>query len=107
MKPASTVAVVGTEVMEENRRWDTRTKIMRNVQIRYCDETRQNRQELVTLVDMSRNGLYFTTPTQNWQVGMELHLALPTTNKECLCEVVHTKLLRSGRLGVGVRVLSW
>lgn len=103
----STVAAVGTQVLEEDRRWDTRNKILKNVQMRYRDEAQQERQELVTLVDISRNGLYFTTATQECQVGMELHVALPNTNTECLGEVVHTKRLRSGRMGVGVRVLSW
>jgi hypothetical protein len=107
MKPVSTVAVAGTEAIGEDRRWDTRNKVLKNVQMRYRDKAQQERQELVTLVDISRNGLYFTTATQNCQVGMELHVALPNTNTECLGEVVHTKKLRSGRIGVGVRVLNW
>jgi hypothetical protein len=103
----ATLGVVGTGVSEEDRRWDSRNKVLKNVQMRYRDAAQQEHQEIVTLVDISRNGLYFTTATQDCQLGMELHVALPTTNKECLGEVVHTKRLRSGRMGVGVRVLSW
>jgi PilZ domain len=107
MKPASTVAVAGREAIEEDRRWDTRNKVLKNVQMRYRDEAQQERQELVTLVDISRNGLYFTTTTQSYQVGMELYVTLPNTNTECLGEVVRTRKLQSGRIGVGVRVLNW
>lgn len=107
MKPVSTVAVAATEAIEEDRRWDTRNKVLKNVQMRYRDNAQQDRQDLVTLMDISRNGLYFTTATQGYQVGMELYITLPNTNTECLGEVVRTKKLRSGRVGVGVRVLNW
>ena len=38
---------------------------------------------------------------------MKLRLTLPYSGSECTGEVVHIQQLENGRLGVGVRILSW
>jgi len=59
-----------------------------------------------TLIDISRDGLYFTTRAQRFEVGAHLRVILPNSS-ECVCEVVRTEELPGAGIGVGLRIVSW
>lgn len=60
----------------------------------------------VTLIDMSRDGVYFTTRSQRFEVGAHLRVMLPNSS-ECVCEVVRMDELPNSGIGVGLRIVSW
>jgi hypothetical protein len=60
----------------------------------------------VTLIDLSRDGLYFTTRSERFEVGGYLRVILPNSS-ECVCEVVRTEELPGAGIGVGLRIVSW
>jgi hypothetical protein len=91
---------------EEDRRFNERTKIVRPVVIRTLATT-NTAEQLGTVIDLSRDGLYFTVRAHVYTPGMELHLVMPESKTECTCEVVRTEKLPNGSLGVGARVIAW
>jgi hypothetical protein len=97
--------VAGAAPLPEDRRFNTRTKFLKNIRIRHVDPS--NYEEMGTMVDLSRDGLYFIARSDYFQKGMELRLTLPHTGSECTCEVMRTERLPNGRKGVGVRILGW
>lgn len=92
-------------LLPEDRRFNKRTRVLKNIRILHVDPS--NYEEIGTMVDISRDGLYFIARSDYFQVGMELRLILPTSGSECKCEVVRTERLPNGRKGVGVRILGW
>lgn len=60
----------------------------------------------VTLIDLSRDGLYFTTRSQQFELGAKLRVTLPSSS-ECVCEVVRMEELPGASIGVGLRIVSW
>lgn len=96
--------IARTALLGEERRCNTRVKILKPVQIRHMDSAHE---EPGTVTDLSRDGLNFTARSNHYQVGMELRLTLPFARSECTCEVVRIQQLENGRVAVGVRILSW
>ena len=92
-------------LLAEDRRCSTRVKILKHVRI--CHVNSSDHEELGTLTNLTRDGLNFIARSNHYQVGMELRLTLPYSGSECTGEVVHIQQLENGRLGVGVRILSW
>jgi hypothetical protein len=109
MKPLGDKSLPFSEVdalaLAEDRRWNERNKLLKNVRILQMDPTRG--EEIGTVVDISRDGLYFTAQSAEYQIGMPLRLIVPDAKTACTCEVVRTELLPGGRTGVGVRVFAW
>jgi hypothetical protein len=60
----------------------------------------------VTLIDLSRDGLYFTSRSHRFEIGTKLGVSLPNSS-ECVCEVVRTEELPGAGEGVGLRIVSW
>jgi hypothetical protein len=92
-------------VTAEERRLNDRTKFLKRIRVRAACTTQQ--EEPATLIDLSRTGLYFTTQSTDYHVGMEVSLAMPDTGSQCTCEVVRVERLPNGRSGVGARILTW
>jgi hypothetical protein len=95
----------GAALLPEDRRSNTRAKFLKNIRIHHVDSA--NYEKIGTMVDLSRDGLYFIARSDYFQVGMELRLILPNSDSECRCEVVRTERLPNGRKGVGVRIIGW
>jgi hypothetical protein len=91
--------------IDEDRRDDSRVKVLK--QVRISDLAGTQFPELATVVDLTREGLYFTTRSSQFTIGTELQLAFPDTGSECSCVTVRVEQLPDGRQGVGVRILGW
>jgi hypothetical protein len=107
MKPLSdkSLPLPDAVALDEDRRWNERNKLLKNVRILQMDPSRG--EEVGTVIDISRDGLYFTAQSAEYQIGMALRLIVPDAKTACTCEVVRTELLPGGRMGVGVRVFAW
>ena len=104
-KPLKREDAAPVVLLAEDRRCSTRVKILKHVRI--CHVNSSDHEELGTLTNLTRDGLNFIARSDHYQVGMELRLTLPYSGSECTGEVVHIQQLENGRLGVGVRILSW
>jgi len=91
--------------LEEERRWNERNKLVKSVRI--LQLVPSCREEMGTVIDISRDGLYFTVLSDDYQVGKKLRLIVPDAKTACTCEVVRTERLPGGHTGVGVRVFTW
>jgi PilZ domain len=94
------------DALEDDRRWNKRNKLLKNVRI-YRQNNPSCPEKTGTVIDVSREGLYFTVQSNDYQIGMELRLIVPEAKTECMCEVVRIETLPGGRTGIGVRVSSW
>ena len=99
-------AFASTVAGEEDRRSDERTKVLKPMLIRHLNSSPEDK-VAGTLVDLSRDGLCFTVRSDEYRIGMELHLTFPDAGSECSCEVVRTELLPNGRIGIGARIIGW
>jgi hypothetical protein len=88
-----------------DRRCDVRTKVSKHIRIRHLSEQRAEEQGM--LIDLSRDGLCFTSRFRHYRVGMELQVMFPESRSACSVEVVRTERLPNGRLEIGVRILEW
>jgi hypothetical protein len=104
-----TSGVQEQSTLVEDRRFNERTRLLTAVQIRQVGAagTALDCEQYATLIDLSRDGLYFTARSHEYQVGAQLHLTLVESNSECTGEVVRTEALPNGSQGVGVRILAW
>jgi hypothetical protein len=109
--PAAQNAVV----TDEDRRTNDRAKFMKPILIRRQNSphagaqagagTESGSEELGTMIDLSRDGLYVTARSHDYPLGTCLRLQLPSTGSEWTCEVVRTEVLPNGSLGMGVRII--
>jgi hypothetical protein len=104
---------------DEDRRCNDRAKFMKPIRIRRQNsspagslagfstgaDTESGSEELGTMIDLSRDGLYVTARSHDYPLGTQLRLQLPSTGSEWTCEVVRTEVLPNGSLGMGVRIL--
>jgi hypothetical protein len=93
-----------TLLVEDDRRDGSRVKILKQVRISGPDGMPYD--EVATVIDLTREGLYLTTRSQ-LNVGTELRLVFPDTGSECTCLAVRVEDLPNGRQGIGVRILGW
>jgi hypothetical protein len=94
-----------TLLVEDDRRDGSRVKILKQVRISHLDGAPHD--EMATVIDLTREGLYLTTRSPQLNVGTELRLVFPDTCSECTCLVVRVEQLPDGRQGIGVRILDW
>jgi hypothetical protein len=97
--------VASVAVQEEDRRLNSRAKFLKPLRIRHADNGIG--ESVGTMIDLSREGLYFTTQSSEYQVGMLLQMTLPNSGSECSGEVVRIEPLPQGRSGIGVRIFAW
>jgi len=68
--------------------------------------------EIATTVNVSREGFYFLTERQQYEVGMRGVVTLPyhspraPSDREYLADVVRVELLENGQRGIAIRLLS-
>ncbi len=89
----------------EDRRTHDRLKLMKTIQINSLD--REFPPETATVVDISREGLYFTVRLPHYTLGMKLQVNIPSLDFEGVCTVVRIEQLPGGYLGIGTLVLGW
>lgn len=92
-------------LVEDDRRDVSRVKILKQARISDLDGTEYA--ELATVIDLTREGLYFTVRSPLLKVGTELRLFFPDVGSECTCVAVRIEQLPDGRQGIGVRILGW
>jgi hypothetical protein len=76
--------------------------------VRPCDPSYL--QEVCSTVNVSRSGLYFTTSTNHYFVGMNLIVVLnfgpdDSRHREQIGDIVRVDKLEEGKWGVAVRIL--
>jgi hypothetical protein len=91
--------------LDEDRRCNGRTKFLKHVRVERLDSPHS--EQLGTMINLSRDGLYFTVHAADYKVGWQLRVTLLEAKSDWQCEVVRTERLPNGRLGVGVRFLDW
>lgn len=89
----------------EERRKRQHVKIPVPVHIRLLDQLDE---EVTKTLDITRNGLCFTSSRDYYSLGMPLFLTLPNSDGSvrCLSEVVNIEVLPNGRRAVAVRFAS-
>jgi hypothetical protein len=97
--------IAGATATAEDRRIHDRLKLMKTMHISCFDP--ELTQETGTVVDISREGLYFTVHSRHYRVGMEMKITIPSLGFEGVCKIVRIEELPSGQLGIGGLVLGW
>ncbi len=104
------VTAVVTPLRQSERRNRLRLKFSRPVRV--GSEAKYGRvEEVRTTVNVSRDGLFFTTSLKHYHVGMWLMLTFPyepadPIKKEQVGKVVRLEHLEDGRVGVAVEFFS-
>ena|SRR5579863_1976938 len=90
---------------DEDRRTQDRLKLMKTIHISCPDPGLPD--EIATVVDISREGLYFTVLSTHYRIGMEIKVTIPSLQFEGLCRIVRMEKLPSGHLGIGSLIVGW
>jgi hypothetical protein len=92
--------------MAEDRRREPRTPNAHPVYVRPADASGNEFEEVCTMKDFSREGLYFLTEQSRYITGMQLRVipALGSVNLEYVGEVVRVER-STGGYGVALRLL--
>ena len=91
--------------IDDDRRVHDRLKLMETIHITCFDPGRT--QEIATVVDISREGMYFTVRADHYRVGIEMSVKIPSLGFEGLGRVVRIEKLPNGSFGIGCLVLGW
>ena len=105
MREMSFVETGYSTVEVEDRRIHDRLKLMKTIHITSLDPAEI--EETATVVDISREGLYFTVRSHHYRIGAELRVTIPSLDFEGVCRVVRIEELPSGSLGIGSLILGW
>jgi hypothetical protein len=105
MQDQSFEEIANATATAEDRRIHDRLKLMKTIHISCFDSALA--QETATVVDISREGLYFTVRSRHYRVGMEVRVTIPSLEFEGVCKVVRIEELPSGCLGIGSHMLGW
>ena len=95
----------------EHRR-NPRAKISRKLRIRPSHADHGDFEDFPQTVNVSKNGLYFSTKLPNYRVGLRLFVIYPFTYKEdpmkseYLAEVVRVDKLGEKQFGVAVNLIA-
>ena len=104
------ITAVVTPLRQSERRNRLRIRFSRPVRV--GSEAKYGRvEEVRTTVNVSRDGLYFTTSLEHYYVGMWLMVTFPYApadpiKKEQIGKVVRLERLADGRVGVAVEFFS-
>lgn len=90
-------------LQDEDRRYCKRVRFHKTVQITTLNGSSESIWGTVT--DLSRDGLYFTSRSSHYRVGMEVRLTFENSGSEFCCQVVRLEELPGGRTGVGARII--
>jgi hypothetical protein len=78
---------------------------MKTIHILCFDEA--HTEETATVVDISREGMYFTVRSDHYRMGLEMSVKIPSLGFEGLGRVVRIEDLPNGYFGIGCLVLGW
>jgi hypothetical protein len=105
MRQQSFDEIASAVATAEERRTHDRLKVMKTMHISALGSTIPK--ETATVVDISRQGIYFTVRSNQVRVGMEMTVTIPSLGFEGMCRVVRIEDLPNGDVGVGGIVLGW
>jgi len=90
--------------MERDRRREPRTRCAHPVYVRPADPNSQQFEEVRTLRDFSRDGIYFLTELSFYSTGMQLHVipAFGSLHLEYVAEVVRVERTSADEYGVAL-----
>jgi hypothetical protein len=99
----------------ENKRSENRTspraKVARKLRIRPSDLDIEHFEEILVSANVSKQGIYFQTRSNNYRVGVRLFVTYPFTfendpmKTEYLAEVVRIEELPGNKFGVAIRLM--
>lgn len=97
-----------TKTKKKEVREEHRAKITQPVRVQ--SQTHSDEIEVCRTVNVSKSGLYFTTPLHHYYVGLHVHLVLGFRDgdpilKEWVGEVLRVERLEDGRSGIAVHIL--
>jgi hypothetical protein len=98
-------------VLPSDRRTNPRCKFNQLMRIRPSNPEREHFEDITISTNVSRNGAYFHTTEERYEMGMRLFVTMPYSNVpsvvncEYLAEVVHIDPLPNGCQGVGIKLL--
>jgi len=92
---------------EMERRREPRTRLARPVYVQPAEPGGDRFEEVRTMSDFSRSGLYFVTQRESYREGMQLHVipAFGCFNFEYVAKVVRVDNLPFGDYGIAVQLL--
>jgi hypothetical protein len=92
---------------QKDRRREPRIREERLVHVQPAALSGEGYEEVRSMRDFSRSGIYFTTERESYRPGIRLHVvpAFGGLNLEYLGEVVRVEKLPFGEYGVAVRLL--
>lgn len=105
MRAQSFEDIANANFSAEDRRIHDRLTLMKTIHISCLDAGLA--EETATVVDISREGLYFTVRSRHYRIGMEVRVTIPSLQFEGICRVVRIEELPSGCLGIGSLMLGW
>ena len=90
-----------------DRRRETRVTADRPLYVQPADSEDEHFEEVATMQNLGRNGIYFETANKQYRPGMGLYVipAFGGLNLEYFAEVVRIEDLPSGGYGVAIRLL--
>ncbi len=101
------IGTVTFSELEERRRTD-RVEIALPLRARPYDSKDASFDDICTTLNASRDGVYFSTESQAYRIGMQLRVTFPysnlphSRNVDFLGRVVRIDTLADGRLGIAV-----
>lgn len=99
-------ALIGPSLREE-RRESPRTNVFKPVRLQPLDPKYE--EEVRATLNVSRDGLYFRSWAEHYQIGMRLRVTFPYAsvdlcNSEYLGEVLRVDELEDGSWGIALRI---
>ena len=104
-------APIARLILLTDRRENPRCKFNQSMRIRPSNPDREHFEDITVSTNVSRNGAYFHTSKEAYEMGMRLFVTMPFSNLpsvincEYLAEVVHIDPLPNGCRGVGIKLL--
>ena len=108
--PTDTVGTVSVTEWVEDRRRTERVPVSLPVHVRSSDGSIDKFEEISTTLNASRDGLYFSSDSQIYKVGMPLVVTFPYShaperNVHFFSKVVRIDVLPEGHFGVAVELV--
>ena len=100
------------ETARKFHRRSRRIRIAQPVRVIPCIPRGELFEEIATTANVSREGFYFPTERQQYEVGMRLMVTLPyhspraPSDRAYFAQVVRVELLENGQRGIAIRLLS-
>lgn len=108
--PTETLGTVNVTEWVEDRRRTERVPVSLPVHVSSSDGAIDKFEEVSTTLNASRDGLYFSSDTQSYKVGMALVVTFPYSlaperNVHFFSKIVRIDTLPEGRVGIAVELV--